>query len=81
MINVEITSPEGIIYEGKSHMVVVPSTGGDVGVMQGHEAMVANLREGKIAIYNEKQEIEKEIDVTGGFMEVFDGQKLLVLVD
>ncbi len=81
MLNVEITSPEGIIFEGKCHMVVLPSTGGDVGVMQGHEAMVATLREGKVTIYNEKQEVEKEIATTGGFMEVFDGQKLLVLLD
>lgn len=80
MLKIEIISPTGVIFEGQCSMAVVPSTAGEIGVMQDHEAFVANFKEGKVVVYN-GQEIIKEIDVVGGFAEIHDGQKLIVLVD
>ena len=80
MLKIEIISPAGVIFEGQCSMAVVPSAAGEIGVMQDHEAFVAALKEGKVAVYN-GQEIIKEIDVAGGFAEIHDGQKLVVLVD
>ncbi len=81
MLNVEIISPEGIIFHGKCAMVTVPSVAGDAGVMQGHEAFVAELREGKVTVYNESQEVIKEVAIITGFAEIHDGERLIVLLD
>ncbi len=81
MLNVEIISPQGLIFQGQCLMTVVPSFMGDIGVMQGHEAFVAQLREGKVAVYNEENSLVKEIEIKTGTAEIHDGEKLLVLVD
>ncbi len=80
-LNLEIISPSGILFKGECHLVVVPSQSGDVGVMHGHEALIASLREGKIDIYDEKQNIIKSFDVKSGFAKMQGIEKLSVLVD
>ncbi len=81
MLNVEIISPAGVIFHGECLMAVVPSITGEIGVMQGHEAFIATLAQGTVKIYNDRQEITKEIEVTGGFAEISDDKKLVVLLD
>lgn len=81
MLKIEIISPLGYVFEGSCFMAVIPCIAGEIGVMQNHEAFVSLLKEGKISIYNEKQEIVKEVDVKSGFAEINDGKKLIVLVD
>jgi len=79
-LQVEIISPQGYLFDGQCHLVSLPSTDGDIGVMSNHESLLARLREGKIAIFDEQQNILKEFPVTSGFAEMLDN-KLLVLVD
>lgn len=81
MLKIEIISPAGIVFEGQCFMATIPSVAGEIGVMQDHEAFVSALKQGKIIIFGDKQEIVKEIDVAGGFAEISDGQKLIVLID
>ena len=82
-LKLEIVSPTGIIFKGTCSMAVVPSEAGDIGVMHGHEAVIAALRSGeKIAIYDDKQNLVKSIEVTsGGFAEMQGLDRLLVLID
>jgi F-type H+-transporting ATPase subunit epsilon len=80
-LNLEITSPNGVLFKGECHLAVVPSQAGDIGVMHGHEAFIASLREGKIDIYDEKQNLVKSFDIQSGFAEMQGVEKLLVLVD
>jgi F0F1-type ATP synthase epsilon subunit len=49
--------------------------------MFGHESVVAVLKAGIITIYDDKQAIIKTIEINGGFAEVQNNKKLLVLVD
>lgn len=79
-LNLEIISPTGIIFKGTCHMAVVPSVEGEMGVMFGHEAVVAALGQGQIGIYDDRQNLIKTFDVTSGFAEVGEN-KLLVLLD
>ena len=78
---VEIISPSGVLFKGNCYMAVIPSTLGDIGVMNGHEVVVVSLREGQIHLYNDQQHIKKLFDVKGGFAEVQASGKLLALVD
>ena len=80
-LNLEIISPNGILFKGNCHLVTVPSIAGDLGVMHGHEAVIAGLREGQVVVYDDKQNVVKSLDVKGGFAEMQGIEKLLVLVD
>lgn len=82
-LQLEIVSPHGALFKGACHMAVVPSVDGDVGVMAGHESFTASLREGKITIHDEKQNVVKEVEISaaGGFAQIDEGEKLLVLVN
>lgn len=80
-LQLEIISPEGIIFNGECHIAVAPSVAGDIGFMHGHESVIALLREGVVSVYNEKNELVKVVDVKRGSVEMKEGEKLLVLVD
>jgi F-type H+-transporting ATPase subunit epsilon len=80
-LNLEIISVTGVVFKGQCNMAVVPSVEGDIGVMFGHESLIAKLREGQITIYDDKQNIVKQIDVKGGFAEMHAAETLSVLVD
>jgi F0F1-type ATP synthase epsilon subunit len=80
-LNLEIISPQGVIFKSTCYMAVVPLADGETGFMHDHEILVACLRSGKIAIYDEKENIIKTFDVTGGFAEMQNAEKLLILID
>jgi F0F1-type ATP synthase epsilon subunit len=80
-LNLEIISVSGVILKCECSMAVVPSVEGDIGVMLGHESIIAKLREGQISVYDDKQNIIKQIDILGGYAEMHDAKKLSVLVD
>lgn len=81
LLNLEIIAPSGVLFKGECHLVTVPSVAGDIGVMHGHEAVIAVLREGQIDVYDDKQSILKTFNVQGGFAEMQGVEKLVVLVD
>lgn len=80
-LKLEIISAEGVIFRGECFMAVVPSTLGDIGFMQDHEVVITLLREGQITIFDDQQNVIKQISITGGSAEIDDSGKLLVLVD
>jgi F0F1-type ATP synthase epsilon subunit len=61
--------------------VTVPSVEGEMGVMYGHEAVIASLQEGQIKIFDDKQNVVKTFDVKAGFAEMQGSEKLLILLD
>lgn len=80
-LNIEIISVEGIAFKGECAMAVVPSIEGDLGIMQNHEAVIAKLRAGYVTIYDNSQNVLKQIEIAGGFAEMSGAGKLIVLVD
>jgi len=81
LLKLEIISPNGVLFKGECYLVTVPSIDGELGVMHGHEAVLAALREGQVVVYDDKQNVVKSFDVQGGFAEMQGTEKLLVLVD
>jgi F-type H+-transporting ATPase subunit epsilon len=79
-LQVEIISPEGYLFNGHCHLVTIPSVEGEMGLMADHEAVLISLKEGKVAIFDNHQNILKEFSVKSGFAEMFNN-RLLVLVD
>lgn len=80
-LKVEIVSIEGAIFNGTCHLVVVPATSGEIGVMFGHEAIISTLKNGEIKIFDSSNNIIKQIPILKGFAEMQNQDKLLILVN
>jgi F0F1-type ATP synthase epsilon subunit len=80
-LKIEIISIEGPVFKGSCNIAVVPSNSGDLGIMFGHEAIISNLREGEIKLYDDSQNIFKTVAVKSGFAEMQGEEKLLILIN
>ena len=66
-----LVTPEKMLRSEEVHMVVVPGTEGDFGVLAGHAPYMSTLRNGDIAIYRTGfGDTPERIAVEGGFAEV-----------
>ncbi len=69
-LHFELVTPERLIRSEDVHMVVVPGTEGDFGVMAGHAPYMSTMRSGDIAIYRTAGGDPERIAIEGGFAEV-----------
>lgn len=79
-LHLEITSPQGMIFEGECHLAVIPATEGEIGVMASHEAFIASLKEGEVKIFDDQQNLLKSFNLESGFAEMQD-HRLIILVN
>jgi F-type H+-transporting ATPase subunit epsilon len=79
-LHFELVTPEKLLRSEDVHMVVVPGTEGDFGVMAGHAPYMATMREGELAIYRDASGEPERVPVRGGFAEVSE-QGLTVLAE
>ena len=68
----ELVTPEKLIRSEEVHMVVVPGTEGDFGVLEGHAPVMSTIRDGELAIYRAFPGEPERIAIKGGFAEVSD---------
>ena len=68
----ELVTPEKLIRSEDVHMVVVPGTEGDFGVMAGHAPVMTTLKDSEIKVYKAAGAQPETIKVSGGFAEVGD---------
>jgi F-type H+-transporting ATPase subunit epsilon len=80
-LQVEITSITGSIFSGSCYMAVLPTISGEVGVMQNHESIISSLTDGEIKIFSSDNNLINSFKITGGFAEIENNSKLLVLID
>ncbi|MEO7634193.1 MAG: ATP synthase F1 subunit epsilon [Sphingomicrobium sp.] len=71
-LHFELVTPDRLVMEADVHMVVVPGTEGESGIMVGHAPYMTTLRNGDIAVYRTATGAPELIPVTGGFAEVSD---------
>ena len=67
-----LVTPERQLMSDDVHMVVVPGTEGEFGVMAGHAPFMTTLRDGELAVYRSAGAQPERIRVSGGFAEVGD---------
>ena len=65
----ELVSPESLLFSEPVEMVVVPGEEGDFGVLAGHTPVISNIRPGTLAIV-EGGSVTKRVFLAGGFAEV-----------
>lgn len=73
MLNFTLVSPERQLRAASVHMVVVPGTEGDFGVLEGHAPVMSTIRPGAILVFADAATTAPErIFIDGGFAEVGD---------
>ena len=71
-LHFELVTPERLVRSEDVHMVVVPGTEGDFGVLAGHAPVMSTIRNGELAVYRTPGAEPERIAVEGGFAEVND---------
>lgn len=69
-LHFELVTPERLVMAEDVHMVVVPGTEGESGILAGHAPYMTTLRDGELAVYRTAGAQPERIAVTGGFAEV-----------
>jgi F-type H+-transporting ATPase subunit epsilon len=67
-LQVELVTPEKMIFSGSAEMVEAPGVEGDFGVLVNHSPLVSLLREGEVVIH--ANGAKQRYQVTGGTAEV-----------
>ena len=80
MLHFELVTPEKLIRAEDVHMVVVPGTEGDFGVLEGHAPFMSTVRDGAIQVYRTNGAQPETIAIRGGFAEV-NARGLTVLAE
>jgi F-type H+-transporting ATPase subunit epsilon len=79
-LHFELVTPEKLVRSDEVHMVVVPGSEGEFGVMAGHAPFMTTLKDGDLKIYKTAGSGPETIAVSGGFAEVGE-QGLVVLAE
>ena len=69
-LHFELVTPEKLVRSEDVHMVVVPGTEGEFGVLEGHAPFMSTVRDGAVQIFKTDGAQPEEIQVRGGFAEV-----------
>ncbi len=69
-LHFELVTPERAVLATEAHMVVIPGSEGDLGVLHGHAPVMTTIRDGEIRVYANPTTISRRITVKGGFAEV-----------
>ncbi|MEJ7776719.1 MAG: ATP synthase F1 subunit epsilon [Sphingomicrobium sp.] len=77
-LHFELVTPDKLVLSEDVHMVVVPGTEGDFGVMAGHAPYMSVLKDGEVAVYRTAGAAPERFAVSGGFAEV--GENGLVIL-
>ena len=71
-LHFELVTPEKLVRSDEVHMVVVPGSEGEFGVMAGHAPFMTTLKDGELKVYKTAGGQPESITVSGGFAEVGD---------
>jgi len=69
-LHFELVTPAKLVRSEDVHMVVVPGSEGEFGVLEGHAPFMSTMRDGAVRIYRTDGGQPEEIQVRGGFAEV-----------
>lgn len=69
-LHFELVTPARLVRSDDVHMVVVPGSEGEFGVLEGHAPFMSTIRDGALKVYKTDGGAAEEIRITGGFAEV-----------
>ena len=77
--DVQVVTPDGPVFQGEAHMLIVPGAAGEIGVLARHAPLVATLKAGSTRVHLGGNEI-LEFATGPGFFKV-ELDRALALVD
>jgi F-type H+-transporting ATPase subunit epsilon len=77
--DVELVTPDGPVFQGDAHMLIVPGAAGEIGVLARHAPLVATLKAGSTRVHVGENEV-LEFATGPGFFKV-ELDRALALVD
>lgn len=69
-LHFELVTPARLVRSEEVHMVVVPGTEGDFGVLEGHAPVMSTIKDGAVQVFKTAGGEPESIEVRGGFAEV-----------
>jgi F-type H+-transporting ATPase subunit epsilon len=66
----ELVTPARLVRSEDVHMVVVPGSEGEFGVLEGHAPVMSTITDGALQIYKSDGAAPEQIKIQGGFAEV-----------
>ncbi len=78
-LHFELTTPERIVLKEEVDGVTLPTQEGEITVLANHIPLVANLKPGVATVHRDGR--QEYLAVSGGFVEVQPGSKIIVLAD
>jgi F-type H+-transporting ATPase subunit epsilon len=73
---VDIVTPEAVIWSGEAEMVSARTTEGDIGILADHEPTMAALATGAVTIHHDGTVTAAGLH--GGFLQIFKNQVTLL---
>ncbi|RIV91497.1 ATP synthase F1 subunit epsilon [Aurantiacibacter xanthus] len=71
-LHFELVTPEKLVRSEEVHMVVVPGSEGEFGVLEGHAPFMSTIADGTVQVFKTAGAQPESIMVRGGFAEVGD---------
>jgi len=75
-MNVEIITPDKIIYKGEAELVQLPGIDGSFEILENHAPLISALDKGKIKV--KKGGSEDFYEINGGVIEVLNNKVLIL---
>ncbi|MEL7188277.1 MAG: ATP synthase F1 subunit epsilon [Pseudomonadota bacterium] len=69
-LHFELVTPAKLVRSEDVHMVVVPGSDGEFGVLEGHAPFMSTIRDGEVQVFKAEGAEPETIAVKGGFAEV-----------
>jgi F-type H+-transporting ATPase subunit epsilon len=69
-LHFELVTPTKLVRSEDVHMVVVPGTEGDFGVLEHHAPVMSTMRDGPLLVFKTEGAAPETIAIRGGFAEV-----------
>lgn len=69
-LHFELVTPAKLVRSEDVHMVVVPGSEGEFGVLEGHAPFLSTITDGTVKVYKSENAAPEEIAIAGGFAEV-----------
>ena len=73
---VDIVTPEAVVWSGDADFLVAKTVEGEIGVLTGHEPMMAALATGVVVVESGDKKIT--IGMHGGFLQIVDNHVTLL---
>lgn len=76
-LQVEVVSPERVLFSGEADMVVARAEGGDIAFLTGHAPFLGELGAGVVRVkLSDGSDVKVSVD--GGFVEVRDNHVIIL---